>query len=90
MELTEKLEKKLEDQTWIDTQDSEFINFLRDVLSAIELLSVQVILFTSAHEQFVKLLNEGYILGEGLGIGDSQDGYDKPIPTQTSRGAESA
>lgn len=90
MEITKNLETKLENKSWTDTQDPDFINFLRDVQNAIEVLATQVVMYNNVHEQFGIMVEETYILRDVPAEEESQDGYDKPIPTQTSRGAENA
>ncbi len=84
MELTKNLEKKLETKSWIDTQDEEFINFLTEIHQAIELLAMQVVMYNNVHESFGLMLEETYLLKEVPAGEESQDGYDKPSPTQTN------
>lgn len=58
----EKMKSKLQDKTWIDTQEPEFINLLTQYQDAINLLASQVMLFIDLLQDFQRAADQTIII----------------------------
>jgi hypothetical protein len=75
------LQTKLEDTTWTETQDPEFIKALGDVRTIINNLAGELQTFMAIYYEYTRLIAENMMLVPGP-VDDAQDV--EGIPTQTS------
>jgi hypothetical protein len=75
------LQKKLQDKTWTDTQDPDFIEALNRVENTFQQMAAQIYIFISYFEQYVIAIQGSPIFASGeISSDDSQSNN----PTQTS------
>ena len=77
----EILQKKLQDTTWTETQDPEFIKALGRIENTFQQMGAQIYIFISYFEQYVAAIQGSPIFASD----DSpSDGSQSSNPTQTS------
>lgn len=76
----EILQTKLKDQTWIDTQDPDFIKALTRIENTLQQMGSQIYIFINYFEQYVTAIQNSPIFA--LGDGSASDGSISS-PTQT-------
>jgi hypothetical protein len=75
------LQKKLQDKTWTDTQEPDFITALGNIENAFQQMGAQIYIFISYFEQYVAAIQGSPIFAsEEIPSDDSQSSN----PTQTS------
>lgn len=85
----ENLKNRLENQSWIDSQDEAFINEYRELNEVANTLAAQVYLLITLSQQFQDALQDSLIITPSTATNDSENGKHYP-DTNSSRGAESA
>lgn len=83
MKIFENLETKLADQTWVDAQDTEFLNDLKQVKNVVENLMVQISIFIDYFDQYVSAVHQASIFTSGPTAEDPENGKVSTSPTQT-------
>jgi len=82
MNIVTQLETKLADQTWIDTQDAEFINTLTQVKNVIQNITGQLYSFLEYFDLYVAGVYSSPIFAADSALRDQENG--NLSPTQTS------
>lgn len=77
----ENLEKRLNDEEWIKTQDPEFINTLKQLNLITQNLSAQIYIFIDLFQQYVAAMYQSPLFN--VGTAPSDDGVTATSPTQT-------
>lgn len=80
-QIFQRLETKLADTTWTETQDADFIKDLGMVTNVVRNLSTQVYIFMDIFGQYVSLV-EGSLMFSSDTVGSDSDDS-KVSPTQT-------
>ena len=65
------IQKKLNDTTWIESQDEDFIEALKNVETMIQGLSAQIFLFVDYFTQYVNIIQSSQLFAGG---DDGSDG----------------
>ena len=76
----EKLQKKLADKTWTDTQDPDFIAALGRIENTFQQMGAQIYIFISYFEQYVTAIQNSPIFASGDSPSDDSQSSN---PTQT-------
>lgn len=77
----EILQKKLQDKTWIEYQDDDFIKALERIENTFQQMGAQIYIFISYFEQYVAAIQGSPIFASG---DVPSDGSQSSNPTQTS------
>lgn len=77
----ENLEKRLNDEEWIKTQDPEFINLLKQINIITQSLSAQIYIFIDLFQQYVAAMYESPLFNPTTAPSD--EGGTAMSPTQT-------
>ena len=77
----ENLEKKLNDEEWVKTQDPEFIKLLRQLSNLTENLSAQIYVFVDLFQQYIAAMYASPLFSGGAAQSVDSTGTS---PTQTS------
>ena len=77
----EILQKKLQDKTWTDTQDPDFIKALERIENTFQQMGAQIYIFISYFEQYVAAIQASPIFASS---DVTSDGSQSSNPTQTS------
>lgn len=83
----EILQKKLQDTTWTDAQDPEFIKALTRIENTLQQMGAQIYIFISYFEQYVAAMQSSPIFAPG---DSASDGSQSSNPTQTPAPANRA
>ena len=76
----EILQKKLQDKTWTDTQDPDFIKALERIENTFQQMGAQIYIFISYFEQYVAAIQASPIFASS---DVTSDGSQSSNPTQT-------
>jgi hypothetical protein len=76
-----KLQEKLSDKNWTDTQEPDFIEALQNIESIFQQLSAQTYLFIDYFTQYVNIIQSSFLF---QGDDNQSDGNTYLSPTQTS------
>lgn len=74
------IQKKLEDTTWIESQDKDFVEAIQHVESIIRELSTQIYLFVDYFQQYVHIIQSSQLFA---GNDNQSSDVDSQSPTQT-------
>jgi len=83
------LQKKLQDKTWTDTQDPDFIEALKRVENTFQQMAAQIYIFISYFEQYVIAIQASPIFASGeISSDDSQSSNPTQTPAAPANRAE--
>jgi hypothetical protein len=85
----EKLQKKLADKTWTDTQEPEFIAALQRIENTFQQMGAQIYIFISYFEQYVAAIQASPIFStDDIQSNDSQSSNPTQTPAEPANRAE--
>ena len=79
------IQQKLNDKTWCEAQDADFIKDLQQVQDMVQTMSSQIYIFVDLFQQYVASMYSSPIFST-KSAEDTQDGKDNP--TQTSSASQ--